>query len=79
MIGEIRRGLQCYLGVLAVFWPGLLLRQGLSRASNDTLVGWRVNDLPPNERLRRYYDRRIDWPESDRLAGLAVLGGARFF
>jgi aminoglycoside phosphotransferase (APT) family kinase protein len=68
-----------YLALFPVFWLGVLLTEGLRRTSNGTLHDWRVNDLDPNERLRRYVARSNAWPELDPGAALSDVADVTFF
>jgi hypothetical protein len=45
--------LSSYLALLPAFWLGVLLGEGLRRVERSTLDSSLVNDLPPNQRLRR--------------------------
>jgi aminoglycoside phosphotransferase (APT) family kinase protein len=68
-----------YLALFPVSWLGVLLTEGLRRTSNGTLHDWRVNDLDPNERLRRYVARSNAWPELDPGAALSDVADVTFF
>jgi hypothetical protein len=61
---EIRGRMELYLGIFPLFWLSVLLRQGIQRASTGQLAGWTINDLPANERLRRYLNRGLAWRNS---------------
>jgi aminoglycoside phosphotransferase (APT) family kinase protein len=73
------RRLRGYVGVFPVFWLGVLFREGMQRSADGTLGDWRINELEPNQRLRRYLARAQAWPEGDLDATLGRLGDARFF
>ena len=68
-----------YLAAIPIFWLALLLATGVRRATADALARWQVNDLPPNQRLRRYLARAAAWPAVDFSAELASLESLRFF
>jgi hypothetical protein len=40
---------------------------------------WRVNEMEPNARLRRYLARAQAWPAPDPAVALAKLGDLAFF
>jgi hypothetical protein len=68
-----------YLAAFPLFWLHLLVREGLRRAATGRLVGWDVNGLPANERLRRYLARGEAWPAGDFAARLESLAELAFF
>ena len=75
--GERVRG---YLALFPVFWLGVLLTEGLRRAASGTLQGWLINDLEPNQRLRRYVARGLAWPAIDPTSRLSdVADNITFF
>jgi hypothetical protein len=74
--GERLRG---YLALFPVFWLGVLLTEGLRRAAGGTLQGWLINDLEPNQRLRRYVARGLAWPAIDPTSRLSDVAGVTFF
>jgi hypothetical protein len=51
----------------------------VERARAGTLAGWRANEMPPNQRLRRYLARARAWPEQDFAAELERLEKVQFF
>jgi hypothetical protein len=54
--------------------------EGLRRAASGTLQGWLVNDLEPNQRLRRYVARGLAWPAIDPTSRLSdVADNITFF
>jgi len=71
--------LRGYLAIFPVFWLGLLLHEGLARLERGTFAGWLVNELAPEERLRRYLARSLAWPETEPASALAALGDLAFF
>jgi aminoglycoside phosphotransferase (APT) family kinase protein len=74
--GERLRG---YLALFPVFWLGVLLTEGLRRAAGGTLQGWLINDLEPNQRLRRYVARGLTWPAIDPTGRLNDVADVTFF
>jgi aminoglycoside phosphotransferase (APT) family kinase protein len=68
-----------YLAAFPLFWLAGLLAAGVRRATTGALATWGVNDLPPNQRLRRYLARATAWPSDDFSAELAALESLRFF
>jgi len=74
--GERLRG---YLALFPVFWLGVLLTEGLRRAASGALHGWLINDLEPNQRLRRYVARGLAWPAIDPTGRLSDVADATFF
>jgi hypothetical protein len=68
-----------YLAAFPIFWLALLLAAGVHRATTGALNRWQVNDMPPNQRLRRYLARAIAWPSDDFSAILAALEALQFF
>ena len=71
--------LRGYLAIFPVFWLDLLLGEGPDRVARGALEGWLVNELAPNERLRRYLARCLAWPEPDPAGSLAALEDLVFF
>jgi hypothetical protein len=57
---------------------GILLSIGMRRYAEGTLGTWRINDMEPNTRLRRYLARALAWPDPDPTATLAQLGDMHF-
>jgi Phosphotransferase enzyme family len=71
--------LQGSLAVFPVFWLGILLEDGMQRMAGGRLDTWRVNEMEPNIRLRRYLARAQAWPAPDPAVALAKLGDLAFF
>jgi hypothetical protein len=71
--------LQGSLAVFPVFWLGILLEDGMQRIAGGLLDTWRVNEMEPNIRLRRYLARAQAWPAPDPAVALAKLGDLAFF
>jgi aminoglycoside phosphotransferase (APT) family kinase protein len=71
--------LQRYLALFPLFWLSLLLAEGMQRTAQGTLGAWLVNEMPPNDRLRRYLARCSAWPALELEATLADLGDVVFF
>jgi aminoglycoside phosphotransferase (APT) family kinase protein len=68
-----------YMSFLPVIWLTILLDAGLRKAIAQDLTGWRINDLPANERLRRYLARAQAWPDLAFHNQLAALDQIKFF
>jgi len=75
----LERRIQLYVGILTIFWLGLLLPAGVRKAQTGQLVDWRVNGMLANQRLRRYLARALAWPRSDFAEELAQLESVEFF
>jgi hypothetical protein len=71
--------LHLYLGIAPIFWLALLLNAGVQRAHAGDLSGWQINEMPANERLRRYLARALAWPDPHFDAVLEQLEGCCFF
>jgi len=76
--GTIDR-LRLYLGIFPLLWLMILIRGGMRRVELHQLVGWTVNGLPANQRLRRYLARAIAWPEPAFDRQLVALAEVMFF
>jgi hypothetical protein len=68
-----------YLAIFPIFWLALLLNAGVQRAQAGTLSGWQINEIPANERLRRYLARALAWPDTSLGTHLASLTANSFF
>jgi aminoglycoside phosphotransferase (APT) family kinase protein len=75
----LERRLQLYQVLLSFTWLSILLSRGVTLAQNGRLNGWLVNEMPANQRLRRYLARVLAWPAADFLEELRSLGGLAFF
>ncbi len=71
--------LHAYLAIFPIFWLALLLNVGVQRAQAGTLSGWQINEMPANERLRRYLARALAGPDASFDDHLASLAANRFF
>jgi Ser/Thr protein kinase RdoA (MazF antagonist) len=71
--------LQCFLALFQLRWVAVILKFGVVRAQNGTLVGWEINGRPPNWRLRRYLARALAWPRTDFAAELEAIQAISFF
>jgi hypothetical protein len=71
--------LRNYLAIFPIFCLALLLNAGVRRAQAGALSGWQINEMPANERLRRYLARALAWPDVAFDSHLASLPVARFF
>jgi Phosphotransferase enzyme family len=76
---EFERRLQGCLTLFPVFWLGILLADGLRRITAVEFETWRINEMEPNTRLRRYLARAQAWPDPDPNTVLAKLGDVAFF
>jgi hypothetical protein len=68
-----------YIAILPVIWLALLLDAGVRKANAQDITDWRINELPANERLRRYLARAQAWPDMAFHKQLAALGQIDFF
>ncbi len=68
-----------YLALIPVFWLTSLIRRGLHRASTGQLLGWTINGLSVNERMRRYMARALAWPDMRYELALPDLAAVEFF
>jgi hypothetical protein len=75
----LERRLTLYLPLFSLFWLSILISHGLTVAQNGRLNGWLVNEMPANQRLRRYLARTLAWPKDDFSEQLASLSGLAFF
>lgn len=71
--------LHAYLPTFALFWLNLLLEVGLKRSAHNDVASWRINDMKPNLRLRRYLARCLAWPNPDFSDTLQSLADLTFF
>jgi aminoglycoside phosphotransferase (APT) family kinase protein len=76
---SVRDRLHLYLGLFPIFWLAILLEVGLQRAATERLAGWRINEVPANERLRRYLARALAWPNREIEPHVQELQTIRFF
>jgi len=76
---HLPRRYDLYLAAFPIFWLAGLLASGVRRATAGALATWQVNDLPLNQRLRRYLARAAAWPAEDFSSELAALEPLRFF
>jgi hypothetical protein len=75
---DFEQRLQACVAIFPVFWLGILLSIGMRRYAEGRLGTWRINDMEPNTRLRRYLARALAWPDPDPTATLAQLGDMHF-
>jgi thiamine kinase-like enzyme len=68
-----------YLALFPLFWLALLIKPGMQRAQEGRLDGWLANDMPAQQRLRRYLARALAWPAYNFQSELADLESVRFF
>jgi aminoglycoside phosphotransferase (APT) family kinase protein len=68
-----------YLAIFPMYWLSVLLDRGMRHAREGTLVGWTINGLPANDRLRRYLARGLAWPATEFDRELDRLAGVSFF
>lgn len=76
---ELERRIELHQAMLTLLWLSILVALGLSKAQCGRLDGWLVNEMPANQRLRRYLARVLAWPEVDFSRQLDALSGLRFF
>lgn len=77
---ELGDRMRLYLGLYPLFWLAILLaRFGLPRAQTGSLAGWTINEMPANERLRRFLARALAWPEMNFTRQLESVADVVFF
>jgi Ser/Thr protein kinase RdoA (MazF antagonist) len=76
---DLPRRLNLYLGLFPIFWLAVLSRWVIRSANEGRLVGWCLNTMPANQRLRRWLARAQAWPNDDFSSELAALDEAVFF
>jgi hypothetical protein len=75
----LERRLALYQVVLSLFWLSILVRYGSNLAREGRLNEWSINDMPANQRLRRYLARVLVRPGGDFCERLEGLSGLAFF
>ncbi len=70
---------QLYLALCSIFWLTVFIQRGLRLAAAGQLPGWTINELPANERLRRYLAWALAWPDMRYELTLRDLGAVEFF
>jgi thiamine kinase-like enzyme len=75
----IAHRMQLYLAIFPLFWLAFLMNWGVKLAQSDQLSGWRVNELPANERLQRFLARSLAWPDWDISQQLNDVKDIQFF
>ena len=75
----LERRLALYQVLLSFLWLSILLSQGLILSQSSMLNEWLINQMPANQRLRRYLARVLVRPGGDILGQLETLGGLVFF
>lgn len=68
-----------YLALFPIFWLAILVSRGVGLAHTGQLANWTANDLPINQRLRRYLVRALAWPAIDFSSQLETLMDVQFF
>lgn len=67
------------MAILPVIWLASLLDYGVRKAKAQDIIGWQINGLQANERLRRYLARAQAWPDMAFHKQLAALEKVEFF
>jgi hypothetical protein len=75
----LSRRIDLYAAIYPLFWLAVFFKLGVSRAQDGRLVGWTINGLPANVRLRRYLARALAWPDPNFTGHLATLADLPFF
>ncbi len=75
----IDRRFHLYLGLFPVWWLSILLGEGLRRAKTGELRVWRIHDMEPNRKIRRYLARALAWPSYNVEPEIDDLTDVRFF
>jgi hypothetical protein len=60
-------------------WLSAMFREGMRRAESGELATWRIDEMSPNLRLRRYLARALVWPNNETAQELAELDGLDLF
>lgn len=68
-----------YLALFPLAWLGWLLNAGVAKAQEGRLDAWRIHEMAPNRKLRRYLARARAWPKPEFEDELAVLNDVCFF
>ncbi len=76
---ELERRIELHQAMLSLMWLSILLALGLDKAGDGRFDSWLVNEMPANQRLRRYLARALAWPSADFNSHLQVLGELNFF
>ena len=76
---EIEKRLHYYNAAFPLFWLSGLMSLGLRLWETGRLEGWVINEMNPNERLRRYLARVIAWPSMEYELHLEAVGDYEFF
>jgi hypothetical protein len=71
--------LRSYIGIICLYWLVILLGRGVRLAERGALVGWTVNGMSVNQRLRRFLARAIAWPDLNPDLALETVGDMVFF
>jgi hypothetical protein len=75
----IDRRFHLFLGILPLWWLSILLGEGLKRIISGELGEWRIHDMEPNRKLRRYLARALSWPRANVEQEIYELADVRFF
>lgn len=76
---RLQQRMQLYLALFPIFYVTILIQRGMRLADAGQLATWSVNEMPINERLRRYLARGLAWPELDFSGQMDMLAGVTFF
>jgi thiamine kinase-like enzyme len=68
-----------YLLLFPVYWLARNLHIGAQRAVEGQLSAWSINEMAPNQRLRRYLARARAWPARDFTRQLYAARSIEFF
>jgi aminoglycoside phosphotransferase (APT) family kinase protein len=68
-----------YQGLLPVWWLSILLGEGLRRVRSGDLSGWRIHEMEPDRKLRRYLAKALAWPSCVDESELDSLCDLQFF
>jgi aminoglycoside phosphotransferase (APT) family kinase protein len=71
--------LELHQAILSLMWLSILVALGLDKAGDGRFDGWLVNEMPANQRLRRYLARVLAWPKADFTGQLEALSELQFF
>jgi aminoglycoside phosphotransferase (APT) family kinase protein len=75
----LERRLQIYQVLLSFLWLSILLSRGVVLSQESRLNEWLINEMPANQRLRRYLARVLVRPGGGLTGQLEELSGLTFF
>jgi aminoglycoside phosphotransferase (APT) family kinase protein len=76
---DLAQRMHFYLALFPLAWLAWLLNAGVEKAQDGRLDDWRIHEMAPNHKLRRYLARAQAWPAPEFEDGFAALKDVRFF